>query len=326
MSINLDNPKTYHQYDLSEAYDVLPKFSRHFEKGVSDGQNIFLNYNPTEYTDFNIITTGKDKHLAEIIYSFSPFFLNIGLHISTTYRLQNHITNNSLLLVLASEPNQSETKSIISEIENKKCQAVYLASSNYQTENQGDITFQSTAHTFGFILGLLTRFNPQAAKAINLSNIYKIIETTSSKLTKDIDTKTNSAKSLAKKHAQKAVLVFSAGHLSGVGKFVSGLITNQSKCFSAAWDFPEVKYLIENMFTYPTRVLSEYQVLLLNSDLFPNNIKSEVSDFKQILSQKRINYTDIKPDSLDWFEQIAESVVFLSYFSYYLSITNKVKI
>jgi hypothetical protein len=145
-------------------------------------------------------------------------------------------------------------------------------------------------------------------------------------LDKDVDQKNNPAKTLSQKHSQKAVLVFSSGHLSGVANFISGLIISQAKTFSTSWHFPEVKHFSESLLTYPVKALNEYQVLLLNSELFPNNIKSEIQDFKQLLAKKRINYTEIKPDSVDWFEQIAESVVFLSYFSYYLSITNKVKI
>ena len=326
MSVNLDNPKTYHQYDLSESYDVLPKFSRHFEKGISDAQSIFLNYTPTEYTDFNILTTGQDKHLAEIIHSFSPFFLNINLHISTGFRLPNHTTHNSLILVLASTANQSEIKSVTSEIESKKYRAVFLTHPSYQQESQSELNYQSHAHTIGFIFGLLARFNPQFSKTIAFDKIFTLTESTGHKLTKDVDQKNNPAKSLSQKHSQKAVLLFSSGHLSGVASYISGLIIKQSKTFSTSWSFPEVKHFSESLLTYPVKALSEYQVLLLNSELFPNNIKSEIADFKQLLAKKRINYTEIKPDSTDWFEQIAESVVFLSYFSYYLSITNKVKI
>lgn len=326
MSINLDNPKTYHTYDQSESYEILTKSPRHFEKGFADGQNIFLAHSPQECTDFNIITTGTDKYIAEFIYSLSPFFLNIGLHVSTNFRLPIHTNANSLLLVIASTPNQSEIKSTILEIESKQYSAVYLTHGSYQTESQHTLSFQSVFHTLGFIFGLLTRFNSQFSKTIAFDKVNALFENTGHKLAKDIDQKNNPAKSLAQKHSQKAVLIFSSGHLSGVGKFISGQIVRQSKTFSGFWEFPEAKYFSESLFTYPVKALSEYQILLLSSDLFPNNVKSDISDFKQLLAQKRINYTEIKPDTVDWFEQIAESVVFLSYFSYYLSITNKVKI
>ncbi len=325
MSINLDNLKTYHSYDKSENYEVLTKSPRHFEKGFTDAQNVFLPLSPQEYTDFNIITTGADKHLAEFAISLNPFFLNINFHVSTGFRLPVHTNTNSLLLVISSIPNQSEIKSVILEIQTKKYNPLYLTHSSYQTESAIDLSFQSNFHTMGFLFGLLTRFNSQFSKTISFDKVFFSLENTSEKLKRDINQKNNPAKSLSQKHSQKAVLLFSSGHLSGVGKFISGLITRQSKAFSGFWEFPEVKHFAENLFTYPTKVLSDYQVLLLNSDLFPNNIKSDISDFKQLLNQKRINYTEIKPDTVDWFEQIVESVVFLSYFSYYLSITNKVK-
>lgn len=326
MSINLDNPKTYHSYDQSESYEVLAKSPRHFEKGFADAHNIFLAHSPQEYTDFNIVTSGADKHLAEFIYSLSPFFLNISLHISTSFRLPVHSSTSSFLLIIASLPNLSEIKSTILEIETKKYNAVYLTHSSYQAESSSELDYQSNFHTMGFILGLLTRFNPQYSKTVSFDKVFSLIENTAQKLSRDIDQKSNPAKSLSQKHSQKAVLLFSSGHLSGVGKYISGQIIRQSRTFSDFWEFPEAKYFSEGLFTYPTKVLADYQILLLNSDLFPNNVKSNISDFKQLLAQKRINYTEIKPDSIDWFDQIAESVVFLSYFSYYLSITNKVKI
>lgn len=326
MSINLDNPKTYHTYDQSERYEVLAKAPRHFEKGFADSQNVFLAYSPQEYTDFNIITTGTDRHLAEFVYSLSPFFLNIGFHVSTGFRLPVHTNQNSLLLVIASTPNQSEIKSAILEIESKKYNAIYLTHSSYQTNSSQENSFQSNFHTLGLIFGLLTRFNPQFGKSIAFDKIFALIESTTHKLAKDVDQKNNPAKSLSQKHSQKAVIIFSSGHLSGVGKFISGQIIRQAKTFSGFWEFPETKYFAESLFTYPVKALNEYQVILLNSELFPNNIKSDIQDFKALMAKKRINYTEIKPDTIDWFEQIAEAVVFLSYFSYYLSITNKVKI
>lgn len=313
MSINLDNLKTYHQYDQSETYEQIIKFPRHFEKGYYDAQSTTLEHVTADYTDFNILTTGKDLCLANFARSLAPFFLKVPLTINTTARLPLHAKNDSFFLLLSSDPNLIETKSITLELEAKKLPYCNLE-------------YQSLAHTLGFLFGIVSRFDVVASKNIDFPKLSSLVEETVSKLTKDVSTKNNPAKILASKHSQKAILYFSAGHLTGVSSYASGLTTRFSKSFSDYWEFPEAKYISESIFTYPTKVLTDYQVILISSDLFPNNIKSELQDFKNLLAQKRINYTEIKPDSHDWFEQIVESVAFFTFFSYYVSINNKVTI
>lgn len=313
MSVNLDNPKTYHQYDQSEAYQNLNKFPRHFENGCNDATNTVLQKHPSVYTDLNIITSGLDQHLASFSKSLTPFFLKVPLTISTASRLPPHLNPNSLLLHLYTDRSNPEIKSTDLEAEAKKTESIHL-------ENQ------SLGYTLGYLFGLLARFDTSQNKAHDFNKIFSVVEETVNKLQKDITRKSNPAKQIAERHSQKAVLFFSAGHLTGVSEFASGQVIRQSKTFSQHYIFPEVKHFAENLFTYPAKVLSEYQVMLINSDLYPNNTKNEIQDFKHLLSQKRINFTEIKPDRQEWFEQIVETVVFLSYFSYYLSITNKVTI
>lgn len=311
MSPILDNLKTYHQYDQSETYQQLSKFSRHFENGLTDGQSFTLPKNPKEYKDIVIVTSGKDSHIASFSHSLSPFFLTINLSISTGARLPSYANSNSLIICISGDGSTSETKSTDLEIQAKGIESVNIAN-------------QSSAYTFGFLFGLISRFDSTHGSTKSFNNIFSICEQTINKIQKEIGQKNNPAKIIASKHTQKAILFFSAGHLSGVSQYASGQVVRQAKTFSQFWDISESKYYIESLFTYPTKVLSEYQVLLLNSDLYPNNIKADVDNLKNIFAQKRINYTEIKPDSHDWFEQIVESVAFFSFFSYYLSITNKV--
>ena len=151
MSINLDNLKTYYQFDQSETYKLLSKFPRHFENGYQDALSLTLERIPSQYSDFCILTSGKDEHLANFVFSLSPFFLKIPFSISTSPRIPIYLSNDSLILRLFSDENITEAKSTKLELEAKK-----VSSLSFQ--------YHSPAHTCGFLLGLLSRFDQHFSK------------------------------------------------------------------------------------------------------------------------------------------------------------------
>ena len=314
--INLDNIKTYHQIDVTDEYESLSKFNRHFEKGYHDSQTNQLPISLEDIKSFVICTDGSSKHLAEFSLSLTPFFLKFPFEISTNFRLPSYANENTLVFLVSDQLNSEEIISVKKEIEIKKTPSISLIAG-------GD--YQNMSHALGFIFGLFCRFNPVFSKTINTDNLFYQIEKHSEKLSRDEDEATNPAKQLAQKHAQKAVLLLSSGHLAGVAAFVSGLIIRRAKSFSASFYLPESTGYLEEMLTYPTKVINEYQVLVLNTEIYPQAVTARLEKAKETLSKRRVNFSLIKPDSNDWFGQIMESLVFLTFFSYYLSIVNKAK-
>lgn len=308
--INLDNIKTYHQQDTGDNYDSLAKFNRFFEKGFHDSQ---LNPLPLELDKIEsviICTDGLSRHLADFTLSLSPFFLHTSLEISTGFRLPIYANTHTLLIFLFSNPNSEELSSISQETANKSLPFLKL-------------DYQNLPHTTGFLFGLFSRLHPSFSKELNTEDIFSTIEKSVAKLNREVEQSQNPAKLLAQKHSQKAVLVLGSGHLQGVSLFTSGLVTRWAKTFSLPLLLPEANYILENLFTYPIKVLGEYQVLVLKSDLYPQAVVTQVESATHTLAQKRINFSVLKPDSSDWFTQIFESLVFLCFFSYYLSIVNQ---
>jgi len=312
--INLDNIKTFHQHDQADLYESLAKFGRHFEKGFHESQVNPLPRDIDKITSLIICTDGHTRHLADFCLSLTPFFLHIPFEISTNFRLPGYANENTLVLLLSDQNNSEELISINKEIEIKKTPIVSL-----QTPEK----YQNLPHALGFLFGFLTRFNPSFSKNLNTEEIFLTVEKTVAKLERDLPEPQNPAKQLAQKHSQKALFVISSGHLAGIGHYFSGLTARWAKTYSASYHLPEANGFLESLFTHPTKVLNEYQFLILNSDLYPRPIQDQITQAKEILSKKRINFSILKPDSSDWFTQIFESLVFFSFFSYYLSIVNK---
>lgn len=314
--INLDNIKTYHNADLSDNYEVLSKFGRFFEKGFHDSQLNPLPVSIENIKHFIICTDGSSRYLADFAHSLVPFFLKVPFEINTNFRLPSYASEDTLILLISSHQKSEELLSVTKDLEIRNLPAINLTPSG---------EFQNYPHTMGYLLGLFSRLNPSFSKTLNTSEIFSTIEKTTDKLNRDIGESQNPAKQLAQKHSQKAVILLSSGHLQGVSLAISGLVIHWSKSFSNSYSLPEANGIFEELFTYPTKVLAEYQVIILNSDLYPHLISNNLEKAKNILSQKRINFSLIKPESNSWFEQILESLVFLSFFSYYLSIVNKAK-
>lgn len=313
---NLDNIKTYHQLDLNDEYEVLSKFGRYFEKGYHDAQINLLPIELSNMESFIICTDGHSKHLADFAYSLAPFFIKVPFEIFSSFRLPTYANETTLVLLLSKHIHSEELNSIEKEIDLKKTPCIRSLAGN---------EYQNLPHTLGFMFGLFSRLNPSFSKSLNPEDLFLLIEKTVNKLNREVEEKLNPAKQLAQKHSQKAIFFLSSGHLIGVCALASGLVVRWAKSFSGTYQLPEANGFFDDLFTYPTKVLNDYQLLVLNTDLYPQVISLQLEKAKTTLAKKRINYSLIKPDSNDWFGQIFESLVFLTFFSYYLSIVNKVK-
>lgn len=314
---NLDNIKTYHQLDSSDLYENLAKFGRHFEKGFHESQINPLPLNLDQIKSLLICTDGASRHLADFCLSLTPFFLKVPFEINTNYRLPNYANENTLVFLLSTQPNSEELSSILAETELKKIPSLSSLSGK---------DYQNLPHTLGFLFGFLSRLNPAFSKTLKTEKIFSTIERTVSKLNRDLPESQNPAKALAQKHAQKAVILLGSGHLQGVSSYTAGLITRWAKTFSTSFTLPEANGFLESAFTYPTKVLNDYQILVLSSDLYSQTVLNQLAKAKNTFAKKRINFSLLKPDASDWFGEIFESLVFCTFFSYYLSITNKVNL
>ncbi len=314
--INLDNLKTFHEYDQSDNYDYLLKFSRFFEKGYKESQINQLPIDPNKITSLIVCTDGHGRYLADFLPSITPFFISTPLEICTSYRLPTYANDSSLCLLLFQDHNTEEAKSIQNEIDSKSIP--YLSA--ISLENR-----QNIPYILGFMFGFFCRLNPSFTKTINTDNLFLSLEKNISKNTREIQTTQNPSKILAAKHSQKAIFFLSSGHLYGSACLGFGLVTRWAKTLSFSLSLPEANHYLSDLLTFPSKVLAEYQFIILDSDLYSQATKKQIEAARKTLSDRRISYTLIKADTQDWFEQIYESVVFLSFFSYYLSITNKVK-
>ncbi len=327
--VKLDLPKTYHELDPDDYYSELIKFGKHFEKGYHESQFHNLPSSADKSQNIIIATNGETKHLALFLHSLVPFFVKIPLEISTGFRLPVYANENSFVIFLSSNENSEEVLSALQESVLKKCPHLLISPpGKLQNENEKSnylsITFQNQQFTLGYLTGLLARLNSVGELKINIEEITTQIEKTLSKLTKDIPEDQNSAKLLAQKHAQKATLVLSYGHLQGIGEYLSSLLVGSSGVFSNSYAFPEINSFLKNLFRYPEDLSDKYQVIILSSDLYPQIIQTKIENARDILAKSRIRFSLIKPESNDWFGQIFESLVFFTFFSYYLGIVNKV--
>lgn len=329
--VKLDLPKTYHELDPSDLYSDYIKFGRFFEKGYHESQFHNLPSDLKNIKNIIISTNGNSKHVALFLHSLTPFFAKLPIEICTSFRLPLYTNEETFIIFVSESESSKEVVSAIQESLVKKSPHILVSpSGELQREiekNQGlHITSQGTAFIVGYLTGILARLNHVHDTLLNPQEISAQIEKIIAKLTKDAPEEQNPAKLLAQKHAQKANLIISYGHLQGVGEYLSSLLIVSSGAFSSSYTFPEVNNYLKNLFRFPVDLADKYQVIILGSDLYPQIIQKEIETAKEILGKSRIRFSLLKPESSDWFGQIFESLVFFTFFSYYLSIVNKANI
>lgn len=336
----LDNPKIYHQLDEQDLYASFTKSGRQFESGWTAAQFVNLNFDTEKIKSIVFTGMGASNLAGYLAQSLSPFLFHVPFEVVSNYRLPSYADQNTLIILSSYSGDTEEILSCAEDASMRGCQRVIITSggklhSLANSENIPLILLDKKLNpsnapraglglSLGAVIGLLLRLNPPAQKYLNQKEIVHTIDRVLEMVNVYKPQSDNPAKSLAAKHRGRAVIIFSANHLSGVGKSATNYLNETSKTFSTAFNFPDLNHHLLEGFSFPLGLKDQANIIILNSLLYPEVIQKRVSLTKDILLQQKYLVTVLKPETNDVISQAFESLVFLIMFSYYLSIANKV--
>lgn len=339
MKLHLDDPKTYARYDTQNAYGSITSLGEQFESGWHDAQFVSMNFEPENIKNIVFAGMGGSNLSGQIIQSLSPLLLDTPFVIVSNYRLPSFVSKNTLVVLLSYSGNTEEILSCAQDVLKRQSKTIVITTNGKLKglalkEHLPLILLDEKLNpthnprfgiglTLGAVMGLMARLNPNSNRFINQKEVVKVIENTIKSLGKDISTKSNPAKTIAQKNKGQAILIFSANHLSGVGKIAVNYFNETAKTFSAHYSIPNLNHHLLDGLLFPVSLPDSVRFILLNSSLYPEIIQKRFQITKDILLKQNFRLTVIKPESTDLVSQVFESLVFLIMISYYLSIVNK---
>lgn len=335
----LDDLKYYRQLDPKNIYENLVKAPQQFEVNWHAAQFLHLQFDPQKIKQVVYCGAGYASLVGDLIYSVSPFLLDVPFETVSGYRLPKYADKNTLVIFASFGGDDFEILSTYQEALSKKCPHLVLTSSgklkNQSLENHSSqILIEDRALSpstdssnlfsfFGATLGILTRLSSTANQYFQSNGMIKAIEKYISLYSREVVGENNPAKEIAQKHKGKGVIFLGSSHLVGVCKTASYYLQNSAQTYSSFISFPAQGNLINNFFTFPTDLKNQLQYIILDSFHYPKIIKEQLESAKNKLLSRRERVTVIKPDSPELAFQLVEALVFFIFFSYYLNIVNQ---
>ena len=339
MKTQLDDSKTMAQYDSLGVYDSIVSLGQQFESSWHDSQFVSLNFEAENIKNIVLAGMGGSNLPAFVIQSLSPLLLKVPFEIVANYRLSQYVSTNTLVILVSYSGNTEEIISCAQDAEKRQSKVVIITAGGKLKElalgkhwpiilldeqlNRSHIPRYGIGLMLGAVLGLSVRLNQEAFRFVDPKEIVRVIDKSIDMLRTDRVTDDNPAKLLAIKNKGMSIIIFSANHLSGVGKIASNFLNETSKTFSANFSIPDLNHHLLEGLSFPLTLKDHTRFILLNSSLYPDVIQKRFQITKDVLIKQNYQLTVIKPESSEITSQVFESLVFLVMISYYLSIVNK---
>lgn len=325
---------------LKSAWVSISNSGAQFESGFQSATYSSITINHQEIKNIVFCGMGGSNLAAKLISSLSPFLLPHPFEISSNYRLPSYVNKNTLVILCSYSGNTEEVMSMSLDAVRRQAQTIFISSggklADYAIQNhhnfikiETDLN-SSKAPRYGLFLligacfGLIKRLFPENTTEIDTQKIHLSIEKSLDLVRVEKNVSKNSAKDMAIKYQNKAVVFIGANHLASIGQIIKNYLNESAKTFAFAYEIPDSNHHLLDGLVYPSSFKDNLYFFLINSELYPSVIQKRLKITQDIIIKQGYQLTVVKPESDSLIGQTMESLVFFIVFSYYLSVVNKV--
>lgn len=330
----LDDPNTY-KLDSLHVYESILGLPHQIEQAWIEAGSQTLHTKCHLAKNICLAGMGGSALPGRIIRSLDQYILNVPLEIVTNYRLPAYVNKDSLAILSSYSGNTEETLSCGEDALARKAKIFCL------TTGGSLLKFAKQNHLDHY--QIVPKFNPSNQPRLGLgysivgvfavlsrcgfinfderdaTQIRSLLDDLTPIFAKDTPEEKNSAKALAVRLQNRALIFISANHLNGTVHAVKNMINENSKTFAAAFDLPELDHHFLEGMSFPKNLKDIVHFVLIASDHYPKIIQRRLTITRQLLSQHGFTSTIIRPESGHPNLQVFETLYFGSFLSYYLA-------
>ena len=265
----------------------------------------------------------------------SLYFKNLKkpIYIINGYNLPNWVSKNTLIIGSSYSGNTEETVSCVKEAFKKKLKLFVITTG-------GLLEQFAFANSIPFYVFDPVN-NPSAQPRMGLGysimsqlvlfkkiGVLNITDSLIKKTINNVSKSANNKKPIASKNAEKikgsVPIIVASEFLSGNAHTLANQINENAKTFSNFFILPELSHHLLEGLIKPKNINKNLLFFFLESDSYSNIIKQRIKITKRVLAQNKIKALSYKAKQKDKLAQSLEMIIFGSYLSLYLAITNNV--
>ena len=327
--INLDDINAIKKLDKSNMLSSIMAIPDQCQQAWKETKVLDF---PADYSQVkNIVVSGMGGSAlgAQIIKSLFSREMLIPLEIVNDYHLPVYVDENTLVILSSYSGSTEETLATAYEALEKKAKITGITTGGKLGEflKQHDLPRYIFDPKFnpcgqprmglGYSIigqiGLLARLGILKIEENEFFQCLEFLKVNKSKLERE-------TKETVKKCLNKEILVVGAEHLSGNTHILANQINENSKTISFYFLLPELNHYLMEGLKNPS--LKNLIFLFLVSNLYNGKIKIRLSLTEEVISKNNISFLEFKPKGETRLIQVLETLLFGSYFSFYLSIAH----
>ena len=335
----LDKQSEIKKIDKSSVYESVIALPKQCEKAWNEASKIEIPSSYLKTENLVMCGMGGSGLAARVVENLFFDELKIPLVRINDYNLPNFVDEKSFVFCSSYSGSTEETIENIKQAITKKAKwmAISTGSTVIELAKQYQVPFyrieakhnpcNQPRMAVGYsIVGQLALLNKLKIINITESDIAGIIETMNEIIVKnniEVESSRNLAKTEAAKLKDKTPILISAQHLIGTTHIFNNQINENSKVFSVDFPIPELNHHLMEGLKYPLSNKSSLHFLFIDSNYYFEKTKKRFVVTKDVICRNGINFSEIKLNSKDKFNEVFELIQLGAFINFYLSILYK---
>ena len=334
--INLDDPTTYQQFDLSGMFGHIAALPDQCEAGWKLMQPVDLPVSFSQVDKIVVSGMGGSAMGGSLLASLIVDECRLPVFVVRDYALPAFVGGPSSLVIGASYSGETEeTLSTFDEAHQRGCQLMALTTGGTLAQRAKAYgaalaTFAYKAqpraalgYSFAPLLALLCRLGFVADKSADLAEAVAVMRALQKEIEPAVPVSRNSAKRLAGQMMGRYVVVWGSGHLAQVARRWKTQINENAKHWAGFEVLPEADH---NAIcgTLPDEVTAKMFVVFLTSALDHPRTQKRHAISRQVLMTSGVNTEAVAARGNSALAQLLSTIHYGDYVSGYLGLLNQV--
>lgn len=345
MSKLLDDVKVVQEVDRQRMLDLIRKIPEDVKnaynlvKKLKVPNKVNVKGYVIDYTTpiKNIVVTGMGGSAIGglILEEFLRDKIDIPIIVSKHYFLPKFVDENTAVFVISYSGNTEETLSSMLQAIKSKCKIFAVTSNGYVQEictklgipvvliPKGYPSRAAIAYNLVSMLGFLEHLNKIENIKEWIDDTYETLMKLKEKIDFDVPSEKNEMKRLAEKVYKKFTFIYSYWPYASVALRWKTQLNENSKVLAKNDEIPEMNHN-EIMGWEGFKNDFPVHVIILRGNEESKEISARIEFFENMMHEKNVPYTEVKAEGNCRLSQIFSLIMKGDYFSYYVSLLNKV--
>ena len=334
--LNLDNIEEVKKIDKVNVAGSITELSLQFNQAWEEAGKI--NFPKNYFGAENIVFSGMGGSALGAYVAKTLFLdeLSLPFEIVNDYHLPEFVNSKSLVILSSYSGTTEETLSCASDALARKANisglttggklAEFFKASNIPSyvfnpkHNPSNQPRMGIGYSIAGLLSLLRKLNLITLDSSILKQTIAVLEKGTKLFGLESKTENNPAKQVATQLVGKIPVIVAAEFMTNIGRVIRNQFNENAKSFAAFHDLPELNHHLMEGLMYPKSNRENLYFMFFRSNNYSSRILKRFQVTKDVVEKNGLKHFEFIPRSESRFSQVAESIQFGSYVTYYLAL------